>query len=97
MSESTKYERYESEELKEWKKLDAKIQLEKVQELSVGLSDKLEIVRVHDQAIEVSLFVEKSEVYDFLVSYETLMRTKLGNFPIVVLLKDRADENKKRK
>lgn len=97
MLENTKNSRYESKELQAWKKLDNQTQFIKVTELSKELMDKVKVIKVQDQAIEVSLFIEKNEVYDFLVSYETFIRNKLGNFPIIVLLKDRADENKKRK
>ncbi len=83
--------------LQEWKKLSPTQQLEKVQSFSTQYKDKMDVLAVKDQAIELSLFMEKNRVYTFLVSYETYLRQKLGNFPIIVLLKDRADENRKRK
>lgn len=97
MLDADNYTRYESPALKEWKKYTFEEQLKKVQELSHEYSGKLEVINVKHQAIEVNLFMEKSEVYDFLVQYESDIREKLGTFPIIVLLKDRADENKKRK
>jgi len=83
--------------LEEWKKLSPTQQLEKVQSFSTQYKDKMDVLAVKDHAIELSLFMEKHLVYEFLVSYETYLRQKLGNFPIIVLLKDRADENRKRK
>lgn len=97
MSEANKYERYESPQLKEWKKLNDEEQLIKVREVSKGYEEQLDVQKVHHQSIEVSLFMEKEKVYGFLVEYETFLRNQLGGFPIIVLLKDRADENRKRK
>lgn len=97
MSDVNNYVRYESPELKAWKQLSFEEQLKKVKELSVDYFEKLEVISVKHQAIEVNLFMEKSEVYTFLVAYEKYLREALGNFPIIVLLKDRADENRKRK
>lgn len=97
MSDVDNYTRYESPALKEWKTYSFEEQLKKVKELSHEYSQKLEVISVKHQAIEVNLFMEKSEVYHFLVQYESDIRKKLGDFPIIVLLKDRADENRKRK
>jgi len=83
--------------LEKWKKLSATEQLEKVKELSFQYHTMLEVLSVKDQAIELNLFMKKDSVYKFLVSYETYLREQLGDFPIIVLLKDRADENRKRK
>lgn len=84
-------------ELKEWKKLDKKQQFDIVYEISKKFFDRLELVKVDNQSIEVTLFVEKNLFYDLLVEYETFLRQSLGNFPIIVLLKEKKDENKKRK
>lgn len=97
MSEADRYKRYESEELIEWKKLDSNEQLKIVNDFSKEYSEKVEVNKVHDQSIEISLCLNKDDVYKFLVDYETYLRDKLGGFPIIVLLKDRADENRKRK
>lgn len=97
MLEVNKYERYESPELIEWKKLDKLEQLKKVVKVSEKYEDKVDIINVHNQSIEVSLFMQKDDVYKFLVEYEAFLRKELGGFPIIVLLKDRADENRKRK
>lgn len=91
------YERYESPELIKWKKLSFDEQFEIVNSHSEVFKNKLEIKTVRNQSIEVNLFIEKKDVYDFLVKYENFIRERLGNFPIIVLLKDRLDENKKRK
>lgn len=97
MSDVYKYKRYESPELIEWKKLDSEKQFEIVNEFSQPFYEKVKVSKVNNQSIEVDLFMRKSDVYNFLVEYETYLREKLGNFPIIVLLKDRADENRKRK
>ena len=97
MLDVNKYQRYESLELKKWKKLSKDEQLEIVASYSEIFKEKLEVISVKNQAIEVNLFINKNDVYSFLVEYENYIREKLGNFPIIVLLKDRADENKKRK
>ena len=83
--------------LEEWEKLSFEKQLQKVKDLSSQYTDILEVLSVRNQAIELNLFMKKENVYTFLVSYETYLREQLGNFPIIVLLKDRADENRKRK
>jgi len=83
--------------LEEWEKLSFEKQLQKVKDLSTQYADILEVLSVRNQAIELNLFMKKENVYTFLVSYETYIREQLGNFPIIVLLKDRADENRKRK
>jgi len=83
--------------LEEWEKLSFEKQLQKVKDLSTQYADILEVLSVRNQAIELNLFMKKESVYTFLVSYETYIREQLGNFPIIVLLKDRADENRKRK
>jgi hypothetical protein len=97
MLDVNNYERYESPELIEWKKLSHEEQFKIVNSYSDVFKDKLEVSSVKNQAIEVNLFVDKKDVYDFLVKYESYIREKLGNFPVIVLLKDRIDENKKRK
>ena len=83
--------------LEEWKNLSSDLQLTKVRKASVKYDGLIEVLSVRNQAIEVNLFVEKSEIYSSLVDYETYLREQLGNFPIIVLLKARSDENKKRK
>lgn len=97
MLDVNEYKRYESPELIEWKKLSNNEQLEIVTSYSELFKDKLEVSSVKNQAIEVNLFIDKKDVYEFLVNYENYIREKLGNFPVIVLLKDRVDENKKRK
>lgn len=97
MLDANKYSRYEPESLVKWKKLSSQEQLEKVKILSKKFNKELEVIKVNNQAIEVNLIMAKNKVYDYLVSYESYIREKLGNFPVIVLLKDRADENKKRK
>ncbi len=97
MLDVSEYKRYEPPSLIEWKKNSNEAQLKKVQELSTEFDDKLEVIKVKDQSIEVNLYMPKDKVYDYLVSYEAYIREKLGNFPVIVLLKDRADENRKRK
>lgn len=97
MSDVSKYIRYESPELKEWKKLNPEEQYKKVNELSQVYFEKVKVSTVNNQSIEVNLFIPKSQVYEFLVEYEAYLRKKLGGFPIIVLLKDRIDENRKRK
>jgi len=83
--------------LQEWKRLSSTQQLEIIKAFSTEYQDEIDVLAVKDQAIELNLFMEKHHVYEFLVSYETYLREKLGNFPIIVLLKDRLDENRKRK
>lgn len=83
--------------LVKWEKLSFNQQLEKVKYLSSMYEDSMEVLSVKNQAIELNLFMKKENVYTFLVSYETYLREQLGHFPIIVLLKDRADENRKRK
>ncbi|MDD2894891.1 MAG: hypothetical protein PHG81_02625 [Aliarcobacter sp.] len=97
MLDANNYERYESPELIEWKKLSHDEQFKIVNSCSDVFKDRLEVSSVKNQAIEVNLFVDKKDVYDFLVKYENYIREKLGNFPVIILLKDRIDENKKRK
>ena len=97
MIDVNEYKRYESPELIKWKKLSNYEQLEIVKLHSELFKDKLEVSSVKNQAIEVNLFIDKKDVYQFLVNYENYIREKLGNFPVIVLLKDRVDENKKRK
>ncbi len=97
MLDANNYERYESPELIEWKKLSLDEQFKIVNSYSDVFKDRLEVSSVKNQAIEVNLFVDKKDVYDFLVKYENYIREKLGNFPVIILLKDRIDENKKRK
>lgn len=97
MLDVNKYKRYESPELIEWKKLSNVEQFQIVKSHSEFFKDKLEVSSVKNQAIEVNLFIDKKDVYEFLVKYENYIREKLGNFPVIVLLKDRVDENKKRK
>ncbi len=97
MLDVDEYERYEAPSLIKWKKLSLEQQLKTVQELSEKYKDKLDVIKVKNQSIEVSLIMEKNEVYDYLVEYEAYIRKALGEFPVIILLKDRADENKKRK
>ena len=97
MLDVNEYKRYESPEIIKWKKLSNYEQLEIVKLHSELFKDKLEVSSVKNQAIEVNLFIDKKDVYQFLVNYENYIREKLGNFPVIVLLKDRVDENKKRK
>ena len=97
MLDVNEYKRYESPELIKWKKLSNYEQLGIVKLHSELFKDKLEVSSVKNQAIEVNLFIDKKDVYQFLVNYENYIREKLGNFPVIVLLKDRVDENKKRK
>ena len=97
MLDVNNYKRYESPELIAWKKLSYDEQFEIVNSYSDIFKDKLDVNSVKNQAIEVNLSVDKKDVYDFLVKYENYIREKLGNFPVIVLLKDRVDENKKRK
>ena len=97
MLDVNEYKRYESPELIKWKKLSNYEQLEIVKLHSELFKDKLEVSSVKNQAIEVNLFIDKKDVYEFLVNYENYIREKLGNFPVIVLLRDRVDENKKRK
>lgn len=97
MLDANNYERYESPELIEWKKISYEEQFKIVNSYSDVFKDKLEVSSVKNQAIEVNLFIDKKDVYDFLVKYENYIREKLGNFPVIVLLKERIDENKKRK
>ena len=95
--ERSKYTRYESPELIAWKQLSHEEQLLKVQSLHNNFKDKLEVISVKDQMIEVNIFVSKEQTYELLVNYETSMRKQLNNIPIIVLLKERLDENRKRK
>lgn len=95
--ERSKYKRYESPELIAWKQLSHEEQLLKVQSLNNNFKDKLEVISVKDQMIEVNIFVSKEQTYELLVNYETSMRKQLNNIPIIVLLKERLDENRKRK
>ncbi len=97
MLDANEYKRYESPELIKWKNLSNVEQLKIVKLHSELFKDKLEVSSVKNQAIEVNLFIDKKDVYEFLVNYENYIREKLGNFPVIVLLKDRVDENKKRK
>lgn len=97
MLDVDKYKRYESPELIQWKKLSFEEQKKRVEQLNKKFEDKAKVTKVSNQSIELSLFLSKEKVYSFLVEYETYMRENLGGFPIIVLLKDRADENKKRK
>lgn len=96
MSEAKSY-RYESPELKVFKKLTTDEQFKKVYGLTQGFEDKLEVIAVKDQSITVKLFVEKDKAYETLVEYETYIREKLDNIPIIVLIQERKDANKKRK
>lgn len=97
MSDVNNYLRFESPELIAWKKNSFDEQLLKVQNLNIPYQKFVEVIQVHHQSIEVNLFMKKEKVYDFLVKYEAHMRNELGGFPIIILLKDRADENRKRK
>ena len=97
MLDANDYKRYEPPSLIAWKKIPIEEQLKKVKRLSEKFNDKLEVIKVKNQAIEVNLYMPKDKVYDYLVSYEAYIREELGNFPVIVLLKDRTDENRKRK
>ncbi|MDD3442931.1 hypothetical protein [Sulfurimonas denitrificans] len=90
------YYRYESPELKLWKKLTADKQFERVSGLSQIFKEKLKVIDVHNQSIKVELYVQKDDVYDVLVTYEAYLREKLNNIPIIVLLEGKTDANKKR-
>ena len=90
MLEADKYKRYESLELIDWKKLNEQQQFERVVKISKQYEDQMDIIKIHNQSIEVSLFMAKEDVYHFLVEYESYLREKLGGFPIIVLFKVRA-------
>jgi len=90
------YGRYESPELQEWKKLTKEEQFLKVQTLSKSFIEKLKPVFVKDQSIKVDMFVPKSEYYELLVKYEAYLRESLGNIPLIVLVQEKLDENKRR-
>jgi len=90
------YYRYESPELKLWKKLTPSQQFEKVSELSQSFKEKLEVIEAHNQSIKVELHVQKDEIYNILVEYEAYIREKLDNIPVIVLLQGKTDANKKR-
>ena len=92
-----KYSRYESEELIKWKKLSSEKQIEIVNEFSNPYAEKLKIIQVNNQSIKVELLVSKEEIYNTLVEYETYLRKKLQNIPIIILLQEKNDANKKRK
>ncbi len=96
MSED-KFQRYESQELKLWKKLTQEQQFEQVKELSKSFEERLIPKYVRHQSIKVDVFVSKDEIYSLLVEYETHLRTKLDNIPIIVLLQEKIDANKRRK
>ena len=96
MSEE-KYYRYESPELKLFKKLTTDQQFKKVSEISKKFEDRLSVIQVHNQSIKVEVFVPKEDIYYLLVEYETYLREKLNNIPIIVLLQEKTDANKKRK
>lgn len=90
--------RYGADKLKTWKNLDKQDQLTIVKNLtSKKYNNIVDIRSVKNQSIEITLHLEKEKRYDFLVEYEAFLRKNLGNFPIIVLLRDRADENRKRK
>ena len=97
MTNSTEYARYESPGLQAWKKLSQSLQLVKVQDLSHDFINELEVINVKNQMIEVNVFVPKEQIYQLLMNYEKDLREKLDNIPIIVLLKERLDENRKRK
>ncbi|WP_457749349.1 hypothetical protein [Sulfurimonas sp.] len=90
------YERYESQELQEWKKLSSEEQFKQVKYLSDKYKESLELLFVRDQSIQVSLKIPKNEHYDLLVSYEAYLRENLGNIPLIVLIEEKKDENKRR-
>jgi len=90
------YSRYESPELQEWKKISQEEQMTKLKKISKPFSDILQVVYVKDQSIRVNILVEKSEYYDSLVKYETYIREELGNIPVIVLVQEKLDENKRR-
>ena len=69
MLDVNEYKRYESPELIKWKKLSNYEQLEIVKLHSELFKDKLEVSSVKNQAIEVNLFIDKKDVYQFLVIY----------------------------
>lgn len=97
MKDAIQYTRYESPELQKWKQLPQLMQLEKIESLSQDFRNELKVINVKDQMIEVNVYVPKEQVYQLLVNYEKYLREKLDNMPIIVLLKERLDENKKRK
>ncbi len=97
MKDTIQYTRYESPELQKWKQLPQLTQLEKIESLSQDFRNELKVINVKDQMIEVNVYVPKEQVYQLLVNYEKYLREKLDNMPIIVLLKERLDENKKRK
>ena len=92
-----KYDRYESPALIQWKKQNHEKQLETVISLSQEFEHTIEVVNVLDQRIEVIAYVTKDKIYELLVQYETFIRVKLNDIPIIVLLKEKRDENRKRK
>lgn len=89
-------ERYESQELQEWKKLSQEEQFSQVQVLSKEYTEQLEPISVRHQSIRVSMCIPKSEYYETLVDYEKHLRENLGNIPLIVLVEEKADENKRR-
>jgi len=58
-----KFQRYESQELKLWKKLTQEQQFEQVKELSKSFEDRLIPKHVRHQSIKVDVFVPKDEIY----------------------------------
>ncbi|MBL1243442.1 MAG: hypothetical protein COA39_003440 [Sulfurimonas sp.] len=89
-------ERYESQELQEWKKLSQEEQFSQVQALSTKYIEQLEPIFVRDQSIRVAMHIPKSAYYETLVDYEKYLRENLGNIPLIVLVEEKADENKRR-
>lgn len=91
------YSRYESQELKLWKLLSGDEQFSRVDELTKDFEEEVKLIHVRHQAIKVELSVPKDEIYTVLVKYETYLREKLNHIPIIILLQEKLDANKRRK
>lgn len=105
-SEYSDSPRFESNELKMWNEKDDSLKKEL---LNQYLNEYFEgnksykkdqtIVNVRNNMFELDLseFIEKTEYQNTLVNVEVFLRKKLNNIPIILIIQEIKDANKKRK
>lgn len=105
-SEYSDSSRFESNELKMWNEKDDSLKKELLnqylneyfKENKLYKKDQT-IVNVRNNMFELDLseFIEKTEYQNTLVNVEVFLRKKLNNIPIILIIQEIKDANKKRK
>lgn len=98
--------RFESNELKIWNETDDSLKKELLnQYLNEYFKDNKSykkdqtIVNIRNNMFELNLseFIDKTEYQNTLVNVEVFLRKKLNNIPIILIIQEIKDANKKRK